>query len=93
MRYRKKAVEIEAVVFTYPITDELLEFAGPSLGTCRKNRHPSAIAELEVLTLEDGKDLKVTHIATEGDYIIKGVQGEFYPCKPGIFVLTYDKVD
>jgi hypothetical protein len=28
-----------------------------------------------------------------GDYVIKGVKGEFYPCKPDIFELTYDKVD
>ena len=30
--------------------------------------------------------------ASEGDYIIKGVSGEFYPCKPDIFELTYEKV-
>ena len=32
-------------------------------------------------------------VATEGDYIIKGVQGEFYPCKPDIFKETYEKVE
>lgn len=32
-------------------------------------------------------------IATEGDYIIKGVQGEFYPCKPDIFAETYEKME
>lgn len=31
--------------------------------------------------------------ASEGDYVIKGVQGEFYPCKPGIFTSTYEKVE
>ena len=31
------------------------------------------------------------HICTEGDYIIKGVQGEFYPCKPDIFEQTYEQ--
>lgn len=30
--------------------------------------------------------------ASEGDYVIKGVQGEFYPCKPDIFTATYEKV-
>ena len=29
---------------------------------------------------------------SEGDYIIKGVKGEFYPCKPDIFEMTYDKI-
>lgn len=32
-------------------------------------------------------------IAKTGDYIIKGVQGEFYPCKPDIFKETYEKVE
>ena len=31
------------------------------------------------------------HICTEGDYIIKGVQGEFYSCKPDIFEQTYEQ--
>lgn len=31
-------------------------------------------------------------LANSGDYIIKGVQGEFYPCKPDIFEATYDEV-
>jgi hypothetical protein len=37
--------------------------------------------------------LTVKHIATEGDWIIKGVQGEFYACKPDIFEQTYEKVE
>lgn len=38
-------------------------------------------------TLEGG------HIVCPGDYIIKGVQGEFYPCKPDIFYQTYEPVE
>lgn len=34
--------------------------------------------------------LEGTHEAAPGDWIIKGVKGEFYPCKPDIFALTYD---
>ena len=34
-----------------------------------------------------------THICSNGDYIIKGVQGEFYPCKPDIFMQTYELVE
>ncbi|MNL46473.1 hypothetical protein D3C87_1691880 [compost metagenome] len=30
---------------------------------------------------------------SEGDYLVKGVSGEFYPCKPDIFALTYEEVD
>lgn len=36
--------------------------------------------------------LEGNHLASPGDYIIKGVKGEFYPCKPDIFEMTYDKV-
>lgn len=38
------------------------------------------------------KTLEGEHIASIGDYIIKGVHGEFYPCKPDIFEETYEEV-
>lgn len=43
-------------------------------------------------TLEDGPASQVSHWASVGDFIIKGVQGELYPCKPEIFEATYDEV-
>lgn len=42
-----------------------------------------------IVTLEDGADGRAKHVASIGDYIIKGVKGEFYPCKPDIFTATY----
>lgn len=36
--------------------------------------------------------LEGEHIVCPDDYIIKGVKGEFYPCKPDIFKMTYDKI-
>lgn len=39
------------------------------------------------------KTLEGDMLATAGDYIIKGVQGEFYPCKPDIFEATYEEVE
>ena len=95
MKFRKKPVVIEAVQFRY---DErgmiaLKEFCGDALGNVTKARHPDARAEAEICTLEDGVHLKVKHIATEGDWIIKGVQGEFYACKPDIFEATYEKAE
>jgi hypothetical protein len=95
MKFRKKPVVIEAVQFRY---DErgmiaLKEFCGDALGNVTKARHPDARAEAEIGTLEDGVHLKVKHIATEGDWIIKGVQGEFYACKPDIFEATYEKAE
>ena len=95
MKYRKKPVVIEAIKFEYTEIglNKLKEFCGDSLGKVYKNRHIGAKAEAEILTLEDGSLLKVAHIATEGDYIIKGVVGEFYACKPDIFNTTYEKVE
>lgn len=39
------------------------------------------------------KTLEGDHIVSDGDWIIQGVRGELYPCKPVIFDMTYDKVD
>lgn len=92
--YRKKPVVIDALEFVYSTEgiQALTAFCGNALGTVRKNRHPGARGEAEIGTLEDGITLTVKHIATEGDYIIKGVHGEFYACKPDIFKETYELV-
>ena len=87
--FRKKPVVIEAVKFTYPPTADLLAFCGEAIRDIRKDRHMGAIAEADITTLEDGNG-RVKHVATEGDWIIKGVHGEFYPCKPDIFEKTYE---
>lgn len=91
MLYRKKPVVIEAMQFTYPPSATLMDWC-PAMKNVRKPRHPGAVGEADIVTLEDGSDHRAKHVATEGDYIIKGVQGEFYPCKPDIFAATYDAV-
>lgn len=48
--------------------------------------------ELIIYTLEDGSSNQARHVADPGDYIIKGIRGEFYPCKPDIFNKTYKQV-
>ena len=94
MKFRKKPVVIDAVRFVY--SDEgisaLREFCGSALGNTYKDRHLTAVGEAEIGTLEDGVHLTVKHIAAEGDWIIKGVQGEFYACKHDIFQATYEAV-
>lgn len=92
-QYVKKPIAIEAVKFEY--TEEciafLKEWMGGAFIGCTKYRSPYAVGWLEVGTLEDGSSdtAQAKHIATEGDYVIKGVCGEFYPCKPHIFEETY----
>jgi len=94
MKFKKKPVVIDAIQFEYTedCIAKLKEFLGNSAGRVVKNRHPDAIADFEIVTLEDGKFMTAKHIATEGDWIIKGVQGEFYACKPDIFEQTYERV-
>lgn len=79
MIYRKKAVCIEAVQLLPENLAELEVFCGDALSV-------SAGVGPFISTLEG-----LLHVS-EGDYIIKGVKGEFYPCKPDIFALTYEQV-
>ena len=83
-KYRKKPVEIEAVLFTRETFDEVVRFTNGKANDLRIPRCPEGQAMCVIPTLEGN------HIAREGDYIIKGVHGEFYPCKPDIFAKTYE---
>lgn len=89
MKYRKKPVVIDAIKFEYSKDgiEVLKSFVGESLANYAKDRHPNAIGVARIKTLEGAI------LATEGDYIIKGVKGEFYPCKPDIFEMTYERVE
>ena len=84
MKYRKKPVVIEAVQFwngdvknTIP---ECLKFC---------DNHATLVAIGRVLVIDT---LEGTMFASDGDWIIKGIKGEFYPCKPDIFKATYEPV-
>lgn len=84
MNYRKKPVVIEAIQFVDNAERiaEICEFADKEVRVSYK--HPVPYIEIE--TLEG------TMRALPGDFIIKGVKGEFYPCKPDIFEETYERV-
>ena len=79
MKYRKKPVEIEAVLWSGFNYDEICELGDKKVQRSGNN--------LLIYTLEG------MMIASLGDYIIKGVSGELYPCKPDIFNLTYERVE
>jgi hypothetical protein len=84
-KYRKKPVVIEAlnVEVGYRNLNEIIEFVGKD-NLCPIERRPNYI--LKVKTLEGNMAVHY------GDYIIKGIKGEFYPCKPDIFETTYEEV-
>lgn len=85
-RYIKKPVEIEAVEFRRDNIDIIKNFTEGKARDFITERHIDGKCYCTIDTLEG------VHIATEGDYIIKGIKGEFYPCKPDIFRLTYSEV-
>lgn len=85
MKYRKKPVEIEAVQFTRDNWAEIVSFTNGTAKDLTIERRPNGKCTCIIPTLEGD------HTATENDYIIKGVNGEFYPCKPDIFAKTYEE--
>lgn len=86
MKYRKKPVEVEAFKWTgFPnklglswMVDAILDGVVEYSGSSD---------DLKINTLEG------TVTACVGDFIIKGVNGEVYPCKPDIFEKTYEAVE
>lgn len=89
MKYRKKPVVIEAIQWNGDNLNEIKEFVGESLDysiidTAWKVGKGAPHVLMKIHTLEGDYE------CTKGDYIIKGVQGEFYPCKPDIFEQTYE---
>lgn len=92
-KFCKKPIVVEAMEYKYPASQEMREWMGKVAGTERCARHIGAIGELHVYTLEDGAKGQAKHIASSGDWIIKGIAGEFYPCKPNIFQSTYEAIE
>ena len=90
MQYRKKPVVIEAIQvpdIAHATYNEFFE----ALSLMGVNQSSDRI----VLPMKDHlliKTLEGTMRADPGDWIIKGVKGEFYPCKPDIFEATYDSI-
>ena len=79
-KYVKKPVVVEAIKYDGTNKVEIQEFMDRYLDDTQDG-------QLKIETLEG------IMLANVGDYIIKGVSGEFYPCKPDIFEKTYEKVN
>lgn len=86
-KYRKKPIEVEAFKWTGDVICVPRWFADYVENSCSpfaKNNFGETVVLIE--TLEG------VMTADPGDYIIKGVKGELYPCKPDIFKMTYERV-
>ncbi len=93
-KYRKKPVVIEALLWDGKNHRSMYNFLGGSEDEYLKDEgkhfyidHGEVHGGLVIKTMEG------EHIASIGDYIIKGVLGEYYPCKPKAFELTYEEVE
>lgn len=82
MRYRKKPVVIDAVMWNGENFNEINNFAKGHIEFIKMVSEDSLV----IRTLEGKMSADI------GDYIIKGVKGEFYPCKPDIFKMTYEEL-
>ena len=88
MKFRKKPVVIEAIQYTgAPESNrEIIQWTQCSNTPAVMNQHPERGRLLSINTLEGA------HWVSPGDWVIKGVAGEFYPCKSDIFEATYERV-
>lgn len=91
MKYKKKPIIIDAVQFNGLNLEEIKEFVGDKLvydiiDTAWQVGKGRPHILMKIKTLEG--DMNVS----EKDYIISGINGEFYPCKPDIFYKTYEEV-
>ena len=80
LRWRKKPVVIEAMLYDGTNINALWDWAGAEniYGPTEINKHPL------IITMEGNMEVR------PGSYVIRGVQGEFYPCDPDIFEATYE---
>ena len=87
-KYRKKPVTIEAIQLSPETFYQICDFIGEHANypDCGVGGIDPADGKFKIKTLEG--DL----VANIGDFIIKGVKGEFYPCKPDIFMATYEEL-
>ena len=87
-KYRKKPVEIEARQLTPETASDIVAWLAEHGVEAKSWSKPPmrALSGLLIPTLES------PHEASWGDYVIKGIAGEFYPCKPDIFVNSYEEV-
>jgi len=99
-KFKKKPVEIDAIQYTAPIYSNIIDFIESFGDNSREilvkvydniNEHRDisnmgGTSHLAIRTLEG--NMKISN----GDWIIRGIKGEYYPCKHDIFIATYDAV-
>lgn len=89
-KFKKNPIEIEALQWTGDNLKEIIDFTGlhQSAEKWTWEQYEAFVAAqgLKIFTLEGAM------MASVGDWIIKGIKGELYPCKPDVFEITYSPV-
>lgn len=85
LKFRKKPIVIEAIQLTQNNLERIWDWMGDAY-TGHSNTGDDQFLSLPIKTLEG------TMEANQGDWIIKGINGEFYPCKPDIFEKSYEQI-
>ena len=101
MKYRKKPVVIEAVQLRWDNWEVVCDFA--DVGALSDGKPTGCFVGSDGLALPAGQHseeiglliptLEGLHLARQNDWIIRGIKGELYPCKPDIFEATYEAVE
>ena len=93
-KYIKKPVQIEAIQLTKENIIEVFDFL--DVANYKETKSVEELEDFSQRMLKQGyietETLEGIMKASFGDYIIKGIKGEFYPCKPDIFQATYEEV-
>jgi len=84
MKFKKKPVEVDAIQFEEDQVEEVVEF----IKSFQNNTDGFYISDNSVIvnTLEGSMNL------TPGNWLIRGIEGEFYPCQDSVFVSSYDPI-
>lgn len=96
MYYRKKPVVIQAIQLTWRNWCDICDFVGPLDETTRGCYIDSNGNATESVTDTIGMTIKTLEgvmLARQTDWVIKGVMGEFYPCRDDIFQKTYEAME
>ncbi len=86
MRFRKKPVVVEAIKFDGQNQERLYDWSNGEIESKIMWLQGKTYHQVTIETLEGEM------VGSKGDWIIKGIKGEFYPCKPDIFEATYEAV-
>ncbi len=87
LKYRKKPVIVEAKQLKADNAEDIARWCGGKVVT----EYDAMDSDIRYVGLNI-PTLEGVMRASQGDYVIKGVAGEYYPCKPGIFEATYDPI-